>query len=97
MSNIHVSYAEIEQAASQLGAGREEIAARLQSLQQQIQHLVTSGFVTDIASGKFNSAYGDFTASANTVVAKLTEIQGFLTHTSHALRDMDAMIAARIN
>lgn len=97
MSNIKVSYAEIEQAATQLGNGRDELTAKLQSLQQQIQNLVASGFVTDQASVKFSGAYNDYTTSANTVVAKLTEIQNFLTQTANAMREMDSQIAARIN
>lgn len=96
MANITVSYGEIEQAASQLGAGREEISAKLQSLQPQIANLVASGFVTDQASVKFNSAYTEYTASANAVVNRLNEIQSFLAQTSHSMRDMDAQIAARI-
>lgn len=96
MANVKVSYGEIEQAAAQLGAGREEIAAKLQSMQQQIASLVASGFVTDQASVKFESTYGEYTAGANAVIAKLNEIQGFLTQTAHTVRDMDAQIAARI-
>ncbi len=96
MANINVSYGEIEQAAAQLGTGREEITAKLQSLQQQIANLVASGFVTDQASVKFNNAYTEYTTSANTVVNKLNEIQSFLTQTANAMRDMDAQIAARI-
>ena len=96
MSNIRVSYAEIEQAATMLGHGREEIEAKLQSLQQQIQNLISSGFVTDHASAKLGGAYAEYTAGATTVIAKLTEIQGFLTQTATAMRDMDAQLAARI-
>ncbi|RLP77838.1 WXG100 family type VII secretion target [Mycetocola tolaasinivorans] len=96
MSNIRVSYAEIEQAASQLGAGREEITTKLQALQGQIAQLVSSGFVTDQASGKFNDSYAKYTQSANTVVAHLNEIQQFLIGTANAMRDMDAQIASRI-
>ncbi|MGN6427813.1 MAG: WXG100 family type VII secretion target [Leifsonia sp.] len=97
MSNITVSYAEIETAASQLGAGREEITTRLQSMQTQISNLVTSGFVTDQASGKFNEAYTTYTSSANTLITQLNDIQQFLTGTANAMRDLDAQIAARIN
>ncbi len=97
MANINVSYAEMEQAANLLGTGRDEITQKLQALQAQINNLVASGFVTDQASGKFNNAYNEYTTSANTVVAKLTEIQSFLTQTASAMRDMDAQIAARIN
>lgn len=97
MSNIRVSYAEMEQSAAQLGAGRDEITHKLQTMQSQISNLVASGFVTDQASGKFHAAYQEYTASANTVVAKLSEIQSFLTQTANAMRDMDAQIAARIH
>lgn len=97
MANINVSYAEMEQAGTQLGSGREEISQKLQQMQQLISSLVSSGFVTDQASGKFNEAYSEYTTSANTVISKLSEIQTFLTQTAAAMRDMDAQIAARIN
>lgn len=97
MANINVSYAEIEQAASQLGSGRDEIAQRLRGMQTHISGLVSSGFVTDQASAKFDGAYGEYTASASTVIEKLTEIQTFLTQTSNAMRELDAQIAAKIN
>ncbi|MFT4232469.1 MAG: WXG100 family type VII secretion target [Leucobacter sp.] len=97
MANINVSYSEMEQAATQLGAGRDEITQKLQTLQTQIGNLVSSGFVTDQASGRFNTAYTEYTASANTVIAKLGEIQTFLTQTAAALREMDAQIASKIN
>lgn len=97
MANINVSYGEIEGAASQLGAGREEITAKLTNMQTQIGNLVGSGFVTDQASGKFNEAYNRYTQSANTLIAQLNEIQSFLTQTANAMRDMDSQIASRIN
>ena len=97
MANITVSYGEIEQSAARLGAGRDEITQQLRSLQQQISALVSSGFVTDQASVRFNDAYQQYTVSANTVIEKLSEIQGFLTQTANAMRDMDAQLAARIN
>ena len=96
MSNINVSYAEIEQSAAQLGQGRDEITAKLQALQQQIQNLVSSGFVTDQASVRFENTYTQYTTSANAVIAKLGEIQSFLAHTASTMREMDAQIAARI-
>lgn len=96
MSNIRVSYDQMEQSAAQLGQGREEITEKLQSLQQQIQNLVSSGFVTDQASVKFEGAYQEYTTSANTVVTRLAEIQAFLTQAANAMREMDAQIAARI-
>ncbi|NLB47554.1 MAG: WXG100 family type VII secretion target [Microbacteriaceae bacterium] len=97
MANIRVSFGEIETAAAQLGQGREEIVARLQSLQQQIQGLISSGFVTDQASVRFGAMYAEYTAGAHTVIERLSEIQTFLTTTAAAMREMDATLAARIH
>ena len=97
MSHINVSYADIEQAAAQLGHGREEISERLQGVQALIQNLVSSGFVTEHASVKLDGAYSEYTASANNVVAKLSEIQSFLLQSASSIRELDAQIAARIN
>lgn len=96
MANINVSYAEMEQVAAQLGSGREEITAKLSALHGQIRSLVGSGFVTDQASKKFEAAFDDYSASANTVIEKLAEVQAFIVQTAAAHREMDAQIAARI-
>jgi WXG100 family type VII secretion target len=97
MSNVRVSYAEIDEVASRLGHGREEISGLLQSLQQHVEGLISSGFVTDHASGKFGESYRQYTSSTQTVIATLTEMQHFLSQTSSAIREMDAQIAARIH
>lgn len=97
MANINVTYGELESAAGQLGAGREEITSRLQAMQSQIGQLVSSGFVTDQASGKFNDAYTRYTQSANSVIAQLNEIETFLRQTASAMSDLDAQIASKIN
>lgn len=96
MANIHVSYAEMEQAAAQLGQGKEEIEQRLRLMQSQIGGLVSSGFVTEQASKRFEAAYQEYTASANSVVERLGDIQRFLTQAALAIREMDEQIAARI-
>lgn len=96
MVNIAVSYAEIEQAAARIAAGREDMSGQLASMQAMIQQLITSGFVTEQASGKFHAAYERYTQGARTVVEQLTEVQQFLTQTANAMREMDAQLAARI-
>lgn len=87
----------MQTAATQLATGRDEITSKLQTLQSQIAGLVSSGFVTDRASRKFEAAYNDYTASANNVIEKLTEIQQFLTSTATSMQEMDVAIASRIN
>lgn len=97
MANITVSYEEMETAATNLDTGRGEIIEKLQAMQKQIQGLVASGFVTEQASAKFESAYNDYTVSANTVVEKLTEIQQFIRDVAKAHREMDSQIASKIS
>jgi WXG100 family type VII secretion target len=97
MSNVKLSYDEMDAAAKDLDAGREEITQKLQSMQVKIQGLVASGFVTDQASGKFNDAYTRYTQSANTVIAQLTEISAFISGTANAGREFDSQIASKIN
>lgn len=96
MTNIRISYAEIEQAGARLENAREEITAAFQSLQHMVDGLVASGFVTDQASGRFGEAYREYSMSASTVVARLSDMRGFLTQAAQAMRDMDAHIAAAI-
>ena len=97
MSNIKVSYGEIESAASQLGAGREEITHNQQSRQSPIPNRVATRVVTPQASGKFTDANTRYTTSASTVISQLHEIQRFLSGTANAMRDLDAQIASRID
>lgn len=97
MANITVSYDELAAAAAKLNTGRGEIIERLRDMQQQIQALVSSGFVTDSASKKFETSYGEYTISANTVIEKLTEIQQFIQEVARAHQEMDAQIAAKIS
>ncbi|MGK0716338.1 WXG100 family type VII secretion target [Leucobacter sp. W1153] len=97
MSNIRVTYGEIEQVAGQLAQGRDEIISRLRLLESQITQLVSTGFVTDQASVRFHSMYSEYTAGASIVAEKLSEIQAFLTQAAGAIREMDAQLAARIS
>lgn len=96
MSNIRVSYAEIEQTATALAQGREEIAAKLQLLQQQIETLGGSGFVTEQASVRFTETYTGFTGAVVGLVDQLGDMQTFLMQTAAAIREMDAQLAARV-
>ena len=96
MANINLSYDDMESAASELGAGREDILTRLDGLRQRIQGLVTTGFVTDTASRRFEAVFVEYTASANGVIESLTELEQFIRQAALAHRDMDAALAARL-
>ncbi len=94
--NIRVSYSEMEAAAAALGAGRDEITTKLAQMESQIRQLISSGFVTAVASGKFATAFEGYCNGAKTVAEQLTEIQAFLRTASQTMQEMDMQIAARI-
>lgn len=96
MANITLSYDEMELAAHQLGAARDEITEKLRTLQEQIQRLVTSGFVTDTASQRFEAQYIEYTASASATIERLSDLQLFLSQAAEAHREVDGEIAARL-
>lgn len=96
MANISVSYDEMERVATTLATGRDEIMDRLRSLEHTIQNLVSTGFVTDSASKRFEATYGEYSVNASGVIDKLTEIQNFIVQTAQAHREMDSQLAARL-
>lgn len=97
MANVKVSYQEIDNAATKLVAGRDEIVSKLKVLQSQIQELVSSGFVTDKASGAYQANYDKFTQGASQTVEGLDGLAKFLRGTSSAMQELDSQLAARLN
>ena len=57
MANMNVTYAELEQVASQLQSGQGELEGILARLQSLVEQLVSAGFQTDQASGAFQASY----------------------------------------
>lgn len=96
MADTNISYAEIQQAATQLTNGQSQIDEVLATLQSAIEGLISNGFTTDTASGVFESAYQEFTAGVRSVVAGLTEMSTFLNSVASAYQDMDQSIASKI-
>lgn len=96
MANLNVSYDEMDAAATRLTTGRDQLNDQLSQLRAFIQNLVSSGFVTDQASGAFNQSYEQFTTSATATVDNLTQIAQNLRTTAQVLRDTDSEIAARL-
>lgn len=55
--SISVKYEDLQSTATQLNSGREEMVANLTRLKGLVDALVSSGFVTDQASGRFQQSY----------------------------------------
>ncbi|WGD36430.1 WXG100 family type VII secretion target [Lysinibacter sp. HNR] len=96
MSNVRVSYQEIETAAHTLRTGQSEILDKLRAMHQHIQNLVSSGFVTDKASGAYRDSFEKFTGGAQQTLEALNELAQFLQGTSAALQELDTQLASRL-
>lgn len=94
MANMNVSYDELQTAANQLRTGQQALQDQLTTLRNFIQNLVSSGFVTDQASGAFNETYEGFTNAANATVGNLDKLAINLEQTARILQDTDSQLAA---
>ena len=89
MANVNVTYEEMEQAAGRLETGEEDLNTKLTELQNYIQNLISSGFVTDSASVSFGEAYNQFTTSTRTTLQALTSMGTYLRTASTRLKETD--------
>ncbi|MDR1078218.1 MAG: WXG100 family type VII secretion target [Propionibacteriaceae bacterium] len=95
MANLNVSYDDMSNAARGLRAGKENLNSELERLRQQIDNLVSSGFVTDRASVAFQSDYEQYNQGAKSTVDALEDIATRLDQTAQALAETDAALAGQ--
>ena len=96
MANINVTYEAMESEAQALLTGKEEIEANLTNLANRITSLVSSGFVTDSASGAFNEMYQNYTTNAKNTIASLDQIATTLRKMAQAMQETDQNLASSI-
>ncbi len=96
MANINVTYNEILDVSARLVAGKDDLLGRLQDLLSMVAGLVTGGFVTDSASGAFQSTYEMFTSGATQTVSALDGLAGFLVQAASVLEGADRDLGAAI-
>lgn len=89
MANISASYEEMRNQARQLRTTRDTINQSLTTARQQVDNLVSSGFVTDSASGAFQSSYHEFTTSATRTIDSLDAISRNLEKIVSTLEETD--------
>jgi len=94
MANVNVTYQEMRDAATRLNAGKDEINQKLADLKAYISNLVSSGFVTDQASVRFNETYQNFTTSATGTISALEGLASYLNQAAQAMQETDAQLAA---
>lgn len=77
-------------------AQREQISGELNQLKSRIENLVTSGFVTDSASGAFQQMYTNFTMNATNLIGTLDQIAGTLDSMAKTLETTDKELGSKI-
>ena len=92
MANISASYEEMRQQAQALRNTRDQITQELQRARMQVDNLVSSGFVTDSASGAFQTSYQEFTTSATKTIDALTTISQVV----RTLEETDKSLASQL-
>jgi WXG100 family type VII secretion target len=97
MANMNVTYSEMTDAATRLTTGKEDLVSKLTELQTQVNSLVQSGFVTDQASGAFQTSYDQFTKGATEAVNGIEGMSQFLTRAADALGNVDSELAKGIS
>lgn len=93
MPDMNLTYEQIQSAASRLNAGQSNIDGELGSLQSLVQDLVTSGFVTDVASGAFEAAFEEFSNGAQQVIAGLSQMSNYLNAAVSTFQETDSQLA----
>ncbi len=93
MANVHVDYGALENAASRLTGGQHEMESQLVQLKSLIDSLVTSGFITDQASGKFQQSYEQWNTGTRNAIAGLEGMSGFLNKAISQHQQLDATLS----
>lgn len=96
MANMNVTYADMQNEASGLRNGQQEIISSLNSLRNRINNLVTNGFVTDSASGAFQQMYESFNNGAQQTISALDQIARTLENMAQTLQETDQALARQV-
>ena len=96
MANMNVTYSEMTDAAGRLITGKDDLVSKLSELQTLVNNLVGSGFVTDSASGAFQTSYDNFTQGTTQAVTGLDGMSQFLTAAADTLSNVDTELGNAI-
>ncbi len=88
--SIKVTYEELQSTAGQLNTGREEMVAQLTRLKGLVDSLVSSGFVTDQASGRFQQSYQQWNTGASNAIQGLEGMSAFLNQAISRHQQLDS-------
>lgn len=92
MANINIDYAQLTSTASQLQTGQQNLEAELNRLRGLVGTLVSAGFKTDQASGKFDASYAQWTTGTKNVVAGLEGMRSYLQTVINQHQQLDTTL-----
>lgn len=96
MPNLNVTYADMNDGATKLRSGKDEIDQNLQQMKARVDDLVSNGYVTDQSSPAFQNAYQEFNDGATKTIEGLTAISSYLDKAAQSLQDTDSQLANAI-
>jgi WXG100 family type VII secretion target len=96
MANINVAYHDMQDAAGKLAGFEAQIQDQLKQAQALVQNLIHSGFVTDLASKAFDTAYSNFTHGAAQLIEGMNEMGKYLTNAAQAMQETDHRLSQGI-
>lgn len=89
MSNVKVSYQELQAKASEFRKHQHTIEGELDTLKGKVNELVSGGFVTDSASGQFEQSYQDLKKGLNEALQGLDGLAGYLEKAAQTFQNVD--------
>ncbi|GAB6902279.1 WXG100 family type VII secretion target [Kineosporia succinea] len=92
--SISVKYEDLQSTATQLNSGREEMVANLTRLKGLVDALVSSGFVTDQASGRFQQSYQQWNTGASNAIQGLEGMSQFLNTAIQKHQQLDSELGS---
>lgn len=90
---FHASYDAMEQTATTLDGGAEDINGQLQTLLGKVEELLGEGFQTELASGKFGEGYRELNTGVQQAVEGINQMATALRDMAQKTRDHDAALA----
>lgn len=93
---VHVDHDAMAGQAARLGAARQELDEQLRQIQAQIGELVSTGFVTESASGSFADAHARWNTAAKSCIEELDLMGSYLKQTSGAFAQVDQASTVRL-
>ncbi len=97
VADVRVTYQEMLDTATRLRNNKTEVDARLTDCKKIVEGLVSNGFVTRQASGKFDEVSTRFITSSKEAMETLETLSGWLDKAVESMRRMDQEMSDSLN